>query len=506
MNKGNGKRPNILLITSDQQHFNTLGCLNPELKTPALDRLAAQGTSFARAYCPNPTCTPTRASMITGTLPSKHGAYSLGTKLLEDRPVVGDMLAKAGYRTALVGKAHFQPIASTMQFQSYESYPIMQALDFWRNFHGPFYGFDTVELARNHVDEPHVGQHYAIWMEENGLKNWKDCFWGPTGTHAPQVYKWNLPEKYHYNRWIAEKTGNLLESYKNKNESFFLWASFFDPHPPYLAPEPWDSMYDPEKLTVPRMTPGEHDRNPPHFRMTQESKPDFSPYRESGQGLHGMHSHLRGQTSLPKDIAVYYGMVSLLDKYVGRILERLESLGLAEDTIVVYSTDHGHFFGQHGLVAKGPFHYEDMVRVPFIVRWPGKVAAGRTSRALVSLVDLPATYLGLAGLDIPDYMDGVDLSGLWLGRTEKARDFVIVENRHEPTTVCLKTYIDSRYKLTAYYRQPYGEIFDLEQDPGEIRNLWDDPALARMKNELLARPLFTSLGKEKLPMPRIAGA
>jgi len=164
-------RPNILLITSDQQHWNTMGFCNPEVRTPNLDRLAREGTVFTRAYCPNPTCTPTRASMITGRYPSQHGAWTLGTKLPESEHTVGEDFSAHGYRTALVGKAHFQPLAGTPEYPSLEAYPILQDLDFWRRFHGPFYGFEHVELARNHADEAHVGQHYAIWMEENGCTN-----------------------------------------------------------------------------------------------------------------------------------------------------------------------------------------------------------------------------------------------------------------------------------------------------------------------------------------------
>ncbi|HIG16682.1 MAG TPA: sulfatase, partial [Candidatus Handelsmanbacteria bacterium] len=127
-------RPNILLITSDQQHWSTMGCVNAQIQTPNLDRLAVQGTRFDRAYCPNPTCTPTRASIITGKYPSQHGAWSLGTKLLESERTVGDDLRDVGYRTSLVGKAHFQPLAGTTEFPSLESYPILQDLDFWRRF------------------------------------------------------------------------------------------------------------------------------------------------------------------------------------------------------------------------------------------------------------------------------------------------------------------------------------------------------------------------------------
>jgi uncharacterized sulfatase len=498
------KRPNILVITSDQQHWSTLGFLNPEIKTPALDSLASEGTVFSRAYCPNPTCTPTRASMLTGTYPSQHGAWALGTKLPESEPTVGPIFAGAGYRTGLVGKAHFQPLKGTDEFPSLEAYPTLQDLDFWREFHGPFYGFDHVELARNHTDEAHVGQHYAIWMEEKGLANWRDYFRPPTGTNSSQRRKWLIPEEYHYDSWIAERTNVFMEDCARDGEPFFLWASFFDPHPKYLVPEPWDEMYDPASLTVPSVTEGEHAKNPPHHRLTQEAKPDFSPWLEGGQGNHGMHSHLRDRGELAKDVATYYAMTSLLDKYVGKILEKLDELGLAEDTLVLYTTDHGHFFGQHGLVAKGPFHYEDMIRLPFIVRWPGRVAAGKTSAAIQSLVDTAPTLLGAAGLEVPRTMTGLDQSGVWLGRERAVRDWALVENRHQPTTIHLKTYVDKRYKLTVYYNRPYGELFDLRSDPGEVRNLWDDPDHAELKAELVMKLLFAEMGKEPLWMPRIA--
>lgn len=500
-------RPNILLITSDQQHWNTLGLLNPEVHTPCLDTLAREGTIFTRAYCPNPTCTPTRASIITGKYPSQHGAWSLGTKLPESEPVVGTDFTRAGYRTALIGKAHFQQNRQSAEYPSLEAVPLLQDLDFWRKFHGPFYGFEHVELARNHTDEYLVGQHYALWMEENGLANWRDYFQPPTGNNPNQKHRWLIPERYHYDAWIAERTGARLEQYANNRENFFLWASFFDPHPPYLVPEPWDSMYDPARLTLPQMTAGEHDRNPPHFQITQQKEPDLSPWREpEGNSIHGMGSHLHDPAELRKDIAIYYAMISLMDKYIGRILHRLDELKLADNTLVVFTSDHGHVYGHHGLVSKGPFHYEDLIRVPFIARCPNRVPVARRNDALVSLVDLAPTFLGFAGLPIPRTMTGVDQSRVWQGQLTSARDHVIVENRHQPTTIHLKTCVDRRYKITVYYNRDYGELFDLETDPGEMRNLWDDPASRDLKADLIRRLLFAEMGKEPLWMPRVAGA
>ena len=499
-------RPNVLLITSDQQHWNTLGCLNPEISTPNLDRLAREGTLYTRAYTVNPTCTPTRASMFTGLYPSQHGAYSLGTKLSEDVPTVGALLTEHDYRSALVGKAHFQPLRGTEEFPSLESYPVMQDLEFWRNFHGPFYGFERVELARNHTDEAHVGQHYALWMEERGLRNWRSYFRPPTGSNDRQRRKWLIPEDCHYDAWIADRTNALLEQYARDGDCFLLYASFFDPHPAYLVPEPWDRLYDPDALTVPQATPGEHDKNPPHFRLTQQPKPDFSPWRVSGQGLHGFHSQLHDPDELRKDIATYYGMISLMDKYIAQIVDRLDALGLAENTLVLFTTDHGHFFGHHGLIAKGAFHYEDMIRVPFIVRQPGRVPAGTHSDALQSLVDLSPSFLGHLGLPIPRAMTGLDQSPVWRGERERLRDHVLIEDRHEPDTIHVKTYVDARHKLIVYYRRDYGQLYDLQADPGEINNLWDDPSSQTLKHELILKLLYAEMGKEPAWMPRVWGA
>ena len=499
-------RPNILLITSDQQHWNTLGCLNREIATPNLDRLADQGTLLTRAYCSNPTCTPCRASVITGKYPSQHGAWALGTKLPESEHTVGEYLGQVGYKTALVGKAHFQPTHGTEEFPSLESMGTLQDLGFWKRFDRPFYGFQHVELARNHTDEFLVGQHYAIWMEEKGLKNWRDHFRPPTGRTEAQHHKWSLPEEYHYDTWIAERTNALLEDYQKEDDPFFLWASFFDPHPSYLVPEPWDTMYDPSELTVPSIVPGEHENNPPHFKLTQQPNPDFSPWQETGHHCHGFNSHLHTHDEMAGNIAVYYGMISLMDKYIGKILTKLDTLGLSNDTLVVFTSDHGHFIGQHGLAYKGAFHYEDVLKVPFIVRRPGKVKAGDRNDALQSLVDIAPTFLSVAGLPIPRTMTGKDQKDVWEGDREKARDHVIVENRHEPTTIHVKTYIDERYKITAYYRHEYGELFDLETDPNETHNLWGDPGHAALKADLLLKLIHAEMGKEPLLTPRTAGA
>ena len=316
-----------------------------------------------------------------------------------------------------------------------------------------------------------------------------------------------MPEKYHYNAWIAERTNALMAAYVERNENFFLWASFPDPHPPYLVPEPWDSLYDPETITVPSIHPGEHLNNPPHFQMTQEPDPDFSGYQEKdGKACHGFSSHLIDRNKLAKDIAVYYGMVSMMDKYIGKILDKLDELGLTDSTLVVFSTDHGHLFGQHGLVAKGAFHYEDMIKVPCLVSLPGTVPQNKISSSLQSLVDLAPTFLDACGLEVPRTMTGISQKDVWFGKKEAIRSNVIVENHHQPTTLHQKTYVDRRYKITVYYGRTYGELFDLETDPGEINNLWADPCHKDLKSELLLKYIHAELGKEPIWMPRVSVA
>ncbi|WP_297438729.1 sulfatase [uncultured Clostridium sp.] len=521
------KRPNILLITSDQQHFDTIGKFNKEIKTPNLDRLCDAGKTFTRAYCPNPTCTPTRASIITGKYPSQHGGWTLGTKLPETEKTIGEYLSKEGYKTSLIGKAHFQPLASTEEYPSLEAYPILQDLEFWKNYKEPFYGFDYYELARNHTTESHVGQHYALWLEEKGCLNWKDYYLGPTGNMDQTVYKriealvkekngffnsernwgaWDIPEEYHYNTWITESTNKLLAQHKENDEPFFLWSSFFDPHPEYFVPEPWASMYDPNEITLPTLADGEHDKNPMHFKMTQEEHPDYSSYCTSGHDLHGLHSHRQKEDELKKDIAVYYGMISMMDKYIGDILDKLDSLGMAEDTIVVFTTDHGHFFGHHGLVRKGPFHYEDMIKIPMIARFPNHIPAGTIDNSMQSLVDLAPTFLSYCDYTVPRTMTGVNQSEVWDGKKEMARDHIIVENRHEDKTMNLRTYVNERYKITVYYDQTSGELFDLQNDPKEINNLWDNPEFKELKMDLMMKYIWAELDKEPMWMPRIKQA
>ncbi len=525
-------KTNILLITSDQQHWTTLGVANPRIKTPNLDRLAAMGTNYTRAYCPNPTCTPTRASIITGMYPSAHGAFTLGTGLSEAVPTVGDYLAEAGYRCTLVGKAHFQPLASTAECPSVECYPTLRDLDFWKTFNEtqtPWFGFDRVELARNHADEGHVGQHYALWMEERGLKNWRDYFQPrcdglvdtPTdGTLAPPLTDgpgygwranmvWQLPERFHYTPWTGQRTIAAIREAHADGVPFFVWASYHDPHPPYCVPEPWASMYDPADMEVGAFVEGEFDDMPLPHRMTRDESADFEPLNVDRRGNHGYHSHVGvGDAELKAAQAIYYGMISFMDHWIGQTLDTLEELGILDQTLIVFTSDHGHFVGEHGLVAKGPFHYEDVVRVPFLATVPGQEKGGGSSAAIQSLVDLAPTFLDAAGLEVPSAMQGVSQADAWRSAASNgARDHAIVENHHNASdAVHLRTLITDRYKLTVYRGRAWGELFDLHEDPNELRNRFDDPHFAATRAMMMEKLVQADLEREPAGQVRVSGA
>ena len=527
------KQPNILFITSDQHYWMGMGYNNPKIKTPNLDRLASMGAIYDRAYTVNPVSTPTRSSIITGLYPSQHGAYALGTKLPENVPCIGDYLKQVGYTSILVGKAHFQPLAGNAVYPSLEGYPVLQDLDFWKQYNGPFYGFDRVELARNHGNEAHAGQHYVLWMIEKLKKagrnpdEWKQWFLDPKviqyanvsqqmqqvmdkngAKGMPQSGAWNIPEEYHMNAWIAERANaNINKALKN-GKPFFLWASFFDPHPPYLVPEPWASMYDPNNMDVPVVDPNDLDDMPYHYRMTQQTEIRgwAADYNEDGFGVHGLSNHFSSKEQKAKNMAIYYGMISMMDKYIGIILDNLEKAGQLENTLIVFTTDHGHHIGTHNLIAKGGFTFEEDIRVPFIVTWKGHYPAGRRTNGLISFVDLTPSFLKIAGCAIPPTVAGIDVTPLWSGETEKVRNWALVENHFQRTKFYQKTYIEERYKITWYMHSDEGELFDLEKDPSEYDNLWDNPVYQKLKMEMMHKALKAEMEKDPCRMPRLGPA
>ena len=493
-------RPNILLIVTDQQHPDTLGLLDRiPVQTPNLDRLAAGGTTFTRAYTPCPLCTPARASLLTGQYPSRHGAWSIGTDTPEDALSLPALLAARGYRTALLGKSHLR---SCQREDSFEALPQNRDWEFFRDWNGPWYGFETARINVGHTCEPHsASMHYGLWLRDKGIELKPPYFAEPGDTIAANAWlgHWDLPAELHPGAWLAEETGNYLRDHaaQHADRPFFASVNFADPHQPFVVPEPWDEMYADARL------------HPPKRRLDEaEGKPTV--YRASLDGtLHQRGWQGNPEVNLPSQYArqtdtlerspeedriwrTYLGMISLLDKQVGQILDTLEETGQAENTVVVFTSDHGDYMGDHWLWSKGGSHYDGGIRVPMIVRQPGRVPAGQRSTALQSLVDFAPTFLDLAGCEPHSQMQGRSQAATWADSEQPTRDAVLIDHRVEEG-LYVNTLVTDRHRFSHHSFPAEGreecECYDLAGDPDEFDNLANDPANNPLLNQLQSRLL-----------------
>lgn len=490
--------PNILLVVTDQQRPDLVGALGQvPVKTPAADQLMAEGTAFTHAYTPCPLCTPARASLLTGQYPSRHGAWSIGTDTPDDALSLPQLLAEgAGYRTGIVGKSHLK---SCHTLGSFEALPHVRDWDFFADWSGPWFGFEHARISVGHGCEPHAyGMHYGLWLRERGIPPEPPYFDRERGDGVDDGSgRWALPEEFHSSRWVADETIAYLQNHRHEHsdQPFYLSVNFPDPHAPFVVPEPWHAIYDDVTLPPSVRRMGEWQDKPTLYRATVEGRlPDL-----------GWHEHARlpaqfskGATSEARDTReerewrTYLGMQSLLDHHLGRILNALGDLELAEDTLVVFTSDHGDAMGDHFLRAKGGSHYDAAARVPFVVRWPGRVPAGTRSAALQSLVDLPTTFMRAAGLEKHPEMQGVDQLPSWQDPSLQVRAGVLIDHRVE-RGLYVNSWITDRYRLSVHSIHAEDrdeiELYDFETDPHEFVNLAAGGAHPELVNSLMAELL-----------------
>ncbi|WP_415403870.1 sulfatase-like hydrolase/transferase [Tateyamaria sp. SN3-11] len=372
-------RPNILLISADQQRADCIGFKGRKVKTPHLDALAAAGTHFDACITPCVVCQPARASILTGQLPRTHGVHDNGIDL---DPAIGargfaGMLGQAGYDTAYFGKAHFstyhtfEATGSPECLKSSAIYP-----DDW---HGPYMGFDHVEMMLvGHnwwaPEKPPAGQHYERWYHADGQGDEKTrLMWenGGDTKGAAQTWHSRLPVEWHNTTWTADRAIDWLG--QGHTDPFCAWVSFPDPHHPFDAPEPWSRLHDPAEVDLPDHRTRNFEGRPWWHEQVLTAEPEGV-----GADIRKSYSRIPPQSDeqLREIIANTYGQIALIDHNVGRILAALEANGLADNTIVIYISDHGDWLGDHGLILKGPMHYDGLLKVPMIVRGPGVPAGG----------------------------------------------------------------------------------------------------------------------------------
>lgn len=419
--------PNILFMMVDQMRADYMGCAGNEwIQTPHLDRLASEGTRFSQCVTPVPVCMAARHSFMTGQRCATHGRSA--NNVPDPDPLhetVMQLLGFAGYRTRAIGKMHFRPV---------------------RRHHG----FHRMELMEE-IPDFRQDDDYLMYLQENGYGHKREVH-GVRNLlyHLPQVSV--IPEEHHGSTWVADRTIDFLS--KNRDKPFFCWSSWIAPHPPWNPPEPFASMYKNEDMPLPVHWDRDIETLPPRHRgMTNFCDMGHAP-----------------DERLQRVKALYSGSISHIDKGVGRILHALDELGLAENTLVIFTSDHGELLGDHQMWQKGvPF--EASVNVPLLARFPGKLDAGVVNEDLVSLLDLMPTMLDIADVVYPNEK-GLAGDSLLVrdggGLAEPRDDYVVEIGRGASRWLSLR---GKKWKYNYWLADGWEELYDLETDPEEAHNL-----------------------------------
>ncbi len=475
----------VLVLWTDQQRPDTIGAYRPTggrpvggpgvlsgPRTPHLDRLAAAGVLFERPYCTQPVCSPARASVLTGLYPHTHGVYENNVPLPASAPTLAELLRPAGYACGYVGKWHL----------GRERTPQAGFEDFW---------VSTEEYGGGYApDDPDARRpsDYHRFLVSRGYTPPDD---GPYGKRFSRKTAARMPEAVGKPAFQAAECIHFLETHGQR--PFLLMCNFLEPHPPTTGP--FDQMYDPESIALPETWYGEPEETVPYrYRLRRDPKAFPNHYTELES------DDERGWKEL---IARYWGLCTLVDKYVGRILTRLEELGLADDTIVVYTSDHGDMMGEHRMLNKQA-QYDGASRVPLLMRVPG--LEPRRIKTPVSLISMAPTLLDLLGVPIPDHVQGTSLAPLLhsgarshSAESHAAKDEVVIEwngnNGYPPAIMAAiksgdesrvdrrlrladaRTIRAGRWKLNVNQSGEH-ELYNLQADPGEMHNAFYHPANA----------------------------
>ena len=512
---------NILFITTDQQRYDALGCNGGKIaQTPVADRLAANGINYRRAHNQNVVCMPARSTMITGQYVRTHGVFANGVALPPDSPSVAAYLhEKAGYHTALLGKAHFEP-AFDLQGRWFENAMAR------KDSTGPYRGFDRMELAM-HV--PIGGWHYSMWM----MKNHPDEIAGfapllsalPGGdTGAPEVKYNPVPREHYHTDWVAARTIAYLDSL-DPDDNWFVWMSFPDPHHPWDPPQDEARRINWRDLDLPAGYPGSREKiekilagKPRHWLDWYEGR--FGNY-EGGPATFVPCKLTEDQ--IREVNALTHVENELIDQACGKVLARIAERGWEPRTDVFFTTDHGELQGDFGLLYKGPYHVDALMRLPMIWRpAPSANVAHSDIAEPVGQLDLAPTFCQIAGVPVPDWMQGKPLPVA----PGSGRERVITEwdSQFKAVGMHLRSIYRDGYTLTVYekstrdvgfdlsnvppmlaprggifdirYDGTEGELYNLREDPMQWRNLWDDPAYARSSSMdatfCLSRPISSA--------------
>ena len=472
------QRPNFLFIMTDQHRFEVLGCHGHEhVKTPNIDRLAAGGVDFRRAYCQGAICMPSRETCFTGQYFHTHGIMANNPRVHVDHLVtLPRLLQQRGYQTAAIGKAHCGPCDEM--------------------------GFDHARLcAGTSVGEVN---HYYQYLGDQGLADdrGKDLSDDDIGGHwnkaegggrdraykAYDAYVSSIPYAHSSEAWTGDECLKFLGQ-RDADKPFFLWASFERPHAPTSVPPDNPFPYDPDAITL------------PPYDERFYNKPDAK--RPGCENMWNVFT--TGEKTLRQAMANYFSLVSMIDDQIGRLIQYLTDQGLLEDTVVIFTADHGDFCGEYGQFGKNLSTYDVLHRVPLIWYWKGHTDR-EVIHELVELTDIMPTVLDLAGVECPRSVQGASLapvlegSALRCGRPWDGKEAVFFE------TPFIKTVRTKTHKLSYCRKGPrsWGMLFDLDADPLELNNLYGRPTCDHVQRDLQRRLLDWMIATDQ-PLSHGAG-
>jgi len=525
-------QPNFILFITDQHRADHLGCYgHPVLKTPHIDSIAERGVAMDKFYVASPVCMPNRASLMTGRMPSAHGVRANGIPLSRASVTFVDLLAAAGYRTALVGKSHLQNFTGQGPMFTPPAAPealrkppsaLAQALDrgvdgkdyaeenpaAWergkRAVNVPFYGFQHVDLVTGHGDQ--CSGDYLHWLRERHpeaerLRSAASAL--PHGYVCPQAVRTALPEELYPTSYIRERAVAYLQNTagRDKDKPFFLMVSFPDPHHPFTPPGKYWDMYRPQDMPRPAAFARTDWRPSPFVERLIAA-------RESGKAnVKSQAAFAVSEREALEARALTCGMISCIDDAIGEVLAALEASGRREDTVLLFMSDHGDYLGDHRILLKGAAMYQSIVRTPFIWSDPRGTARGARSDALASTIDVSATILERAGLAAYAGMQGESLLGALQGKSA-GRDNVLIQYDHQlgPSRPgrMLRTHglVTSDWRVSIAEGIPGGELYSFARDPEEFFNLWDERAALEDKCAVLAQLARAEMETvDELPLP-----
>jgi len=454
--------PNVLFLHTDQQRYSALGCAgNDAIQTPHLDRLADEGLRFSRAFVQSPVCMPSRESYLTGRYPSELGIFRNGSPLPEDVRTLPEYLNSRGYDTANLGKLHFLPHAARDHTQPH-----------------PSYGFDHLEISDEPGCYPDAYRAWVARQEPDALDDVSVGLPPAAKRQQPASVKRGIEHPQHrfpkepvpfpadddltHTAFVARRTIDYLE--RHRDDRFLCVSGFYSPHSPWVAPRRFIEMYDPGELPVPEL-PDELERQRADLSADAPEDPTFSEAERRGA--------YRG----------YYAMVSEVDHWVGQILDTLSELGIREETLIVFTSDHGEDLGDHCSYGKGFPARDNVSRVPLVVAGPG-VEGGRVVDGLVELVDLVPTLIDLTGGPVPSDLQGNTLAPALAGEAVPERDAAVTES-HDGKVLRTDQY---RYTISTDGEE---RLYDLAEDPMEYDDVSDDPeyneAITDCRRRLLQR-------------------